>query len=97
MTAFYEFPESRYWVGEPKMVAVGPASAIRALMSEDQLLRTFGAYVAYVDDASGRSFLGVYHTPRIEHFYREMRARGVPVEVSPERPARLRLQSRLGD
>jgi hypothetical protein len=39
----------------------------------------------------------VYHTPRIEHFYREMRARGVPVEVSPERPPRLRLQTRLGD
>ena len=96
MTAFFEFPEDRYWVGEPKMVAVGPAALVRSLMPEEQLLKTFGTYVAYVDDASGRSFLGVWHTPRIQHFYRELRDRGAPIDVVSERPLRLRLQERLG-
>ena len=96
MTAFFEFAEDRYWVGEPKLVAVGPAEVVRSVMTEEQLLKTFGAYVAYVDDYSGRSFLGVWHPPRIQHFYRELRDRGAPLDIVTERPARLRLRERLG-
>ena len=96
MTPFFEFAEDRYWVGGPKVVAVGPSAVVRSQWSEDQLLKTFGAYVTYVDELTGRSFVGVLHAPRVEHFYRELRSRGVPVEVLNERPSKLRLHGRAG-
>ena len=96
MSAFYEFEEDRYWVGEAKPVAIGPAGLIESAMPPEALLKTFGGYVSYVDDASGRRFLGVWHGPRIQHFYRELRARGVTVRVETERPSWLRLMQLAG-
>ena len=96
MTPFFEFLEERYWLGEPKVVAVGPAGAVKAQVGEDELVKTFGGYVSYVDDETSRTFLGVFHPPRIEHFYRVLAAKGVDIAVLKERPARLRLQARHG-
>lgn len=92
----FEFSEDRYWTGGPTLVAVGPAEVVKAQFSEDDLLRTFGSYVAYVDEGDGRFFLGVWHAPRIEHFYRALRTRGVSTQVSKERPPKLRLLRRSG-
>ena len=96
MTTFFEFPEDRYWVGGPKVVAVGPTGVVMSQFPEEQLLKTFGGYVSYVDELTGRSFTGVCHGPRVAHFYRALKARGVPIAVVHERPAKLRLQGRLG-
>ena len=96
MTPFFEFLEDRYWLGEPKVVAVGPESVIRAQVGEEELVKTFGGYVTYVDDDNARSFLGVFHPPRIDHFYRVLSGRGLSIEVLKERPEKLRLRSRTG-
>ena len=96
MTAFFEFMEDRYWLGEPKVVAVGPESVVRAQLGEAELVKTFGGYVTYVDDDDARSFIGVFHPPRIEHFYRVLSGRGVSIEVLRERPGKLRLRTRTG-
>ena len=96
MNAFYEFDEDRYWVGGATAVAIGPAGLIEAAMPADLLLKTFGGYVSYMDDASGRRFLGVWQGPRIQHFYRELSARGVAVRVETERPSWLRLMQLAG-
>ena len=96
MTAFFEFLEDRYWLGDPKAVAVGPEGLIRAQMGEEELVKTFGGYVSYVDDDTSRSFLGVFHPPRIEHFYRVLTGKGVSFEVVRTRPEKLRLRTRTG-
>ena len=96
MTSFFEFLEDRYWLGEPKAVAVGPESVVRAHLAETDLVKTFGGYVTYVDEDDARSFLGVFHEPRIEHFYRVLTGRGVSIEVLRQRPEKLRLRTRTG-
>ena len=96
MTPFFEFLEDRYWLGEPKVVAVGPEAAVRAQCGEEELVKTFGGYVTYVDDDNARSFLGVFQPARIEHFYRVLTGKGLTIEVVKERPEKLRLRSRTG-
>ncbi len=96
MTPFFEFLEDRYWLGEPKVVAVGPEAVIRAQVAEEELVKTFGGYVTYFDDDSSRSFLGVFQPARIEHFYRVLSAKGLSIEVVKERPEKLRLRARTG-
>ncbi|HEX8569140.1 MAG TPA: hypothetical protein VF699_04350 [Caulobacteraceae bacterium] len=96
MTPFFEFLEDRYWLGEPKAVTVGPEAVVRASFAEEELVKTFGGYVTYFDDETARSFLGVFHPPRIEHFYRVLAGKGVAVEVLRERPEKLRLRARTG-
>ena len=96
MTPFFEFLEDRYWLGEPKAVAVGPEAVIRAQLGEEELVRTFGGYVTYFDDDTARSFLGVFQPARIEHFYRVLTGKGVSIEVVNDRPEKLRLRARTG-
>ena len=96
MTAFFEFFEDRYWLGEPKAVAVGPEAVVRAQLGEEELVKTFGGYVSYVDDETSRSFVGVFQPARIEHFYRVLTGRGVSFEVVKVRPEKLRLRARAG-
>jgi len=96
VTPFFEFLEDRYWLGEPKVVAVGPESVVRAQCGEDELVKTFGGYVTYVDDDNARSFVGVFQPARIEHFYRVLSGKGLAIEVVKERPEKLRLRARTG-
>ena len=96
MTRFFEFLEDRYWLGDPKPVAVGPEDVVRTHVAEEELVKTFGGYVTYVNDETARTFLGVFHAPRIEHFYRVLTGKGLSIEVLTERPEKLRLRTRTG-
>lgn len=94
MPLFYEFPEDRYWVGAPRLVAVGPAEFVRTYIAEEGLLRAFGGYLHYIDPATGGEFVGVWDAAAIVRFYKGLRARGASFKVSHERPPKLRLLTR---